>query len=351
MIAAVVLTSAFAIRKHPATTRKPPAVLASSTNPQLRRAGGVGYSFGRTLQASQARLLETYGKLPLSFEINQGQTDARVKFLSHGHGYSLFLTASEAVLTLRKNTQQSKAGSGQAARRLPTRDAWLLPATFRAGRAGQHAPRTIDAVLRMRLVSANVKAKVTGLDELLGKSNYLIGNDPKKWRTNVPNYAKVKYANVYPGIDLVYHGSQGQLEYDLQVAPGADPRKIALRFAGADSVNVDAKGELILHTAGGEIRSHPPIIYQEVNGRRKIIAGSYMRMNPQQVGFSVAAYDPARPLIIDPVVSYLTFIYGNGDDIGYSIAVDNNGNAYVTGSTSSINFPVTIGPFQYHYPL
>src|SRR6266566_3014751 len=158
-------------------------------------------------EATQARLAESYGKLPLSFEANKGQTDRRVKFLSRGSGYTLYLTRDEAVLALR--SPQSSVVSSQLQK---TTD---------------HGQRTTDT-LRMKLVGANQAARVTALEELPGKSNYFIGNDPKQWRADVPTYGKVKYAGVYPGIDLVYYGNQRQLEYDFVVAPGADPKAITL---------------------------------------------------------------------------------------------------------------------------
>jgi hypothetical protein len=178
---------------------------------------------------------ENYGKLPLGFEANQGQTDSRVKFLSRGRGYSLFLTGDEAVLTLKKPSVvsgQSSVGKWQK----PGVRSQESAATG-SHRATDHGPWTTDAVLRLRLVGANAGAKVEGAEELPGKSNYFIGNDPKKWRTNVPNYAQVKYHNVYPGVDLVYYGTQGgQLEYDFVVAPDADPRAIRLALSGGVEV-------------------------------------------------------------------------------------------------------------------
>src|SRR6185295_2469207 len=120
---------------------------------------------------------------------------------------------------------------------------------------------------------------MTGVDELPGKANYFIGNDPSRWRTNVPTYAKVRSNGVYPGIDLVYYGQQRQLEYDFVVAPGADPQKIVLGFEGADAVEIDAHGDLVLHTAGGDVRQHKPVVYQEVDGVRRAIEGAYTRVD------------------------------------------------------------------------
>jgi len=176
--------------------------------------------------ATRVKVNEAYGKLPLSFEANRGQTDAKAKFLSRGSGYSLFLTPTEAVLTLTKAKDQPAAvgnpGEGKAEpEKMALKKAPSIPATD---------------VVRIQMLGANPTPRITGLNELPGKSNYFTGNDPKKWRTNVPSYAKVRYDEVYPGIDLVYYGNQRQLEYDFVVAPGADPKAIAFDIVGADGV-------------------------------------------------------------------------------------------------------------------
>jgi hypothetical protein len=197
----------------------------------------------------------------------------------------------------------------------------------------------------MSLVGAAREPAVTGVDELPGKANYFIGRDPSKWRTNVPTYSKVHYREVYPGIDLVYYGHQRQLEYDLVVAPGADPKKIVLGFKGADKLEIDSGGDLVLHASGGDIRQHKPIVYQDIDGIRREIDGGYVRKGANRVGFKVAAYDTTRPLVIDPVVlSYSTYLGGSEGDVGNAIAVDAAGNAYVTGDSTSSNFPTTVGP-------
>jgi hypothetical protein len=257
MLAAVVVSSAVTIKDDPAADLAPPASAASL----------------RTSQASQSRLVAAYGKLPLNFERNQGQTDPRVKFLSRGSGYSLFLTGNEAVLTLQKGRARSKVGIKQPTGRLPIGK--LQRTTFMAAPTEQERdPRSTAAVLRMELVGTNARAKVVGLEELPGKSNYFIGKDPTKWRTNVPNYARVKYANVYPGVDLVYYGNQRQLEYDLVLAPGADPRQIELSFEGAKRLRLDADGDLVVSIAGGDVIEHKPVIYQDIGGGRQRVAGS-----------------------------------------------------------------------------
>src|SRR5882672_10384949 len=228
--------------------------------------------------ATDLRVSESYGKLPLQFEANRGQTHKDVHFVSRGPGYSLYLTTDEAVLVLAKPSADVN------------RDA-------RSAQALPKAKAQIKSVaLRMSLVGAARKPQVTALDELPGKANYFIGKDRSKWRTNVPTYAKVQYQNVYPGVDLVYYGNQRQLEYDFVVAPGADPKRIVLGFRGADKLEIDGDGNLVLRTAGGDIRQHKPIIYQQIDGVRREIAGSYVRKGANRVGFQLAAYDTTRPL-------------------------------------------------------
>ena len=271
--------------------------------------------------ATDARVSESYGKLPLQFEANRGQTHKDVRFLSRGPGYSLYLTEGEALLVLSKLSADAKRDAPDARER---RDPKLQGKTV---------------ALRMSLVGAAPKPVVSGLDELPGKVNYFIGKDRSKWRTNLPTYARVHYREVYPGIDLVYYGNQHQLEYDFVLAPGADPKKIVLGFKGADKLEIDAQGDLVLHAAGGDLRQHKPIMYQTIDGIRREIAGGYVRKGTERLGFQVAAYDTTQPLIIDPVVlSYSTYLGGNSGESGAGIAVDADGNVYVTGGTESPNF-------------
>jgi len=280
-------------------------------------------------QATSMRVSEAYTQLPMHFEANRGQTDSQVKFLARGSGYSLFLTATEAVLAWRKDEGR------QVKDEKKTPASSLTPHPSPGG------------TLRMRLVGANSTPQVAGIDELPGQSHYFIGNDPQRWRTGVSNYARVQYHDVYPGVDLVYYGNQQQLEYDFILAPDANPNSIQLAFTGADQLAVDAQGDLVLRTAGGDIRQHKPIIYQNVNGTRQEIAGGYVRRGKHEVGFQVAAYDASRPLVIDPVLVYSTYLGGSGHDEA-RVAVDAAGNAYVTGRTTSANFPV-VNPLQPAY--
>jgi hypothetical protein len=264
---------------------------------------------------ADAGLSKNYGRLPLHFEENRGQAHEDVRFLARGPGYGVYLTAGEAVLALGAKNQ---------------------------------------SVLRMALVGAKPNAQASGLDELPGKANYFIGKDSSRWRTNVPTYAKVRYREVYPGIDLVYYGNQRQLEYDFVVAPGADPSKIALRLDGANELEIDAQGDLVLHAAEGNVRVKKPVIYQDMDGVRRQIEGGYTLTGVNRVGFQLAAYDTSRTLVIDPVLAYSTYLGGGpgsptsdiGKDLAFGIAADGAGNAYVTGRTTSNNFPTTAASFR-----
>jgi hypothetical protein len=197
----------------------------------------------------------------------------------------------------------------------------------------------------MKLEGSNSNARVIGLDETPGKSNYFIGNDPTKWRTNIPHFAKVKFEEVYPGIDLVYYGNQRQLEYDFIVKPGADPRVIAFNFEGAEHISMDKAGDLVIETASGSVRQRRPLIYQEAKEQRTEVNGGYIIKEANRIGFEVASYDTKTLLVIDPVLSYSTYLGGSGSDQGLAIAVDPSGSAYVAGETASSNFP-TMNPFQ-----
>jgi len=208
---------------------------------------------------AKVRLVESYGKLPVSFEANLGQTDKKVQFVSRGQGYGLFLTPTETVLSLHKaESTETKTGKSSG-RTLSAPAGKMLGNSVQSGSVKA-------AMLRMKLVGGNPNPQMKGLDELPGKVNYFRGKDPKQWHTNIPTYAKAKYEKVYPGIDLVYYGNQRQLEYDFIVAPGADPEAVRLAFDGAEKVTIDAQGDAVLHTTGGDVRLRKPLAYQTVDG-------------------------------------------------------------------------------------
>jgi hypothetical protein len=243
-----------------------------------------------------------YGQLPLTFEVNEGQAAPQENFLCRGSGYSLALTPTTAVLGLNN--------------------------------------RTATDALSLQLVGANPAAQPVGQDLLITRSNYFIGNDSSKWLRDIPNYGRVEYQNVYAGINLVYYGNQGQLEYDFVVSPGADPGAIRLSIQGAQSVSLDGQGDLVLHTSGGDAVEHTPVVYQDVGGKRQSVSGRFVLEGNGQVGFQVGAYDHSKPLVIDPVLVYSTYLGGSGNwNVANGIAVDSSGDAYVTGYTASTNFP------------
>src|SRR6266702_1026233 len=301
---------------------------------------------GSTAPISAAQLYA----LPMQFEPNAGQTDDPVLFLSRGRGFPLFLTPTQAVLSLRATAGNDKAN--------------------RQHRTGSAENKIAQADLQMTLLGANPQSRVVGLDQLPGTVNYFVGNDPSQWRSAIPTFAKVKCHQVYPGVDLVYYGNQRQVEYDFLVGAHADPARIAIAFAGAERLELDEKGDLIAQLAGGTVRWHKPVAYQQAEAGRQEVAAKFVLNNRQEVGFELGAYDASRPLIIDPQLVYATYLGGSGSDyiggiavngndfaggidnfgggLTYAggLAIDSNGNAFITGATASPNFPTTSGAFQ-----
>jgi hypothetical protein len=276
-------------------------------------------------KTTEKQMVEAYRRLPLSFEQNAGQSSNQVEFLARGQDYTLFLTRqAEAVLVL----------GAAAARHNSEPRTDLVPGAIKP--QSESIPAS---VFRMKLVNAQLTPQAEGLDELPGKANYFIGNDPNKWRTNVPIYARVNFHGVYPGVDLVYYGNRQQLEYDFIVAPHADPGSIAMAVEDVE-MSLNAQGDLILAARDREVRLQKPVTYQEVDGERREIPSRYLLKSAHQVTFQVAAYDATKSLVIDPTLSYSTYL-GNGE--GFGMAVDAAGNAFVTGTPCIANFPTTPG--------
>jgi hypothetical protein len=248
---------------------------------------------------------ESYGKLPLSFEPNEGQASRTVGFLSRGENYSLFLSATQAELALHQENQ--------------------------------------DERLQMKLVGSNRNAKLSGESQLEGRSNYLVGAKVN-WHTDIPNFAKVRATDVYKGIDAIYYGTdQQRLEFDFVVSPGSDPSLVRLKFAGAQSVTLAANGDLKIKMAQSEITQPAPVVYQDVRGQRCSIASSFVLAGDGEVGFKIGDYDPKVTLVIDPKIIYGSHHGGTGNDQVRGLAVDKNGNAFLVGSTTSTNLNVTGG--------
>jgi hypothetical protein len=253
-------------------------------------------------------------RLPLMFEPNLGQADAGVKFLARGAGYGLFLDDSGAVLAL----QTAPAKSGHIREQL----------------------------VRMRVVGAGPRAEIRGTDLLPGKSNYFTGNDRRQWHTEIPQYAAVRYSKVYPGIDLVFYGSQGHLEYDFHVAPGANPSRAELQFSGASKLEVSGHDLIVLGADDRVVmRMRAPVVYQRDGDRRIPVDGNFVLRADRRVGFAVGEYDRGKELIIDPALEFSTYfgIVNSGSTPG--VAVNNDGTIYLSGSTTSdTGFPTTTTP-------
>jgi hypothetical protein len=257
--------------------------------------------------ATQAKVTAQYLQSPMIFEMNEGQSDPQVKAISRGSRYGLFLTSNESVFVLNSGAKN-------------------------------------QAVVQVRAVGANPAPKVSGVDRLGSISNYFLGRDQSKWRKNVANYARVKYESIYPGVDLIYYGNQKQLEYDYVVAPGADPNSIRLDIEGASKLKLDRNGDLRLETSDGAINQHKPVIYQQVDGKRRQIAGNFV-LRGKQVSFRVGDYDHSKNLVIDPSFDFVTYLGGSGTDQGFGITITTGtGLTLVAGSTASANFPIVPAP-------
>ena len=250
-------------------------------------------------KATSSRINDAYGKLPLQFEPNKGQAAADVAFLTRGSNYTLFLKQTEAVLSLSKQD------------------------------------------VRLKLLGSNPAARIGALDVLPGKVNHFIGNDQAKWRTNISTYQKVKYESVYPGVDLIYYGDQRRLEYDFIVAPGTDPQLIQLSFPEAKELHIDQTGALIAKVDDVELRQPKPLIYQETATGRRVVDGNYILKGRESFAFQIDDYDRNEPLIIDPTLTYSTLL---GTTTARNIAVDDAGNAYITGQIDADVYVLKLNP-------
>ena len=284
----------------------------------------------------QARPPE-YGNVPLSFEQNQGQTARDVQFLARGDGSTLYLTCSEAVLQL----------TGPAK---PEAD------SKRTDHAVDHPAQVRKGVLRMSFGASGKGCRAEGLDAQPGRANYFRGRSAQDWITQVPLYGKVRYADVYPGIDLIFYGKQGRIEYDFVVAAGADPSRIRLKIDGAERLEMDDAGGVVAALGGEQVVQHRPLVYQDTPGKpgaapqRELVEGRWKLLAENVVGFELGNYDRDRPLLIDPVIVYSTYLGGSSVSRGFDIAVDAQGFATIVGETDSVDFPTTAGVPQSQYP-
>lgn len=289
------------------------AVVVAAGVLYLNDAGSV-----RLLPDLETAAVAHYGKIPLHFEENVGQSDAEVRYIARGRGYSMMLARDRALVALQNDNR--------------------------------------SGVLEMSFAGRQAETAITAENELEGKVNYLIGSEPSDWKTDIATFEKVRYREIYRGIDMVFYGNQQELEFDFVVSPAASPDAIALEFSGVDDLDLSENGDLLISVAGTQIVQRKPFAYQELNGERLEVAAGYSigadSAKKRRISFEIGEYDASRPLIIDPVLTYSTFVGGtpgtggfNIGDRGTGIALDPSGNAYVTGTTTSSTFP-TVNPFQ-----
>ncbi|MCT4605980.1 MAG: SBBP repeat-containing protein [Marinisporobacter sp.] len=268
--------------------------------------------------------MNNLNNMPISFQVNEGQSESEVKFLAKGDGYNFLFTPKEAVFMLKQ------------------------PEEIEIDKKADSYEQSIS-VIRLKLDGADKNPKVIGIEELTGKVNYFKGNNSNHWYKNISTYAKIKYLEVYPGVDLLYYGKNGKLEWDFIVHPGGDPSKIILNFEGSEQVTLDEKGNMILMINNRQILINKPFIYQEIDGIKKEVSGGFIIREEHYISFQLGKYDHSMALIIDPVLSYSTYLGGKSSNSGNGIAVDSKGNVYVVGKTSSTDFPITSNHIQPSY--
>jgi len=274
--------------------------------------------FSEVDQTNRARISGRHGALPLSFITNDGQMDPAVRFQLKGAGHTIFFTPDEVI--------------------------------FRVTGRGEEGTVSASSVVRLRFAGANPSPRVEGLERLPGRANFFLGNDPDEWRTDVPTFGGVAYRELYPGVDLLYSGTNGRLKSEFRVAPGASPEMIRMSYRHVESMSLRGDGALVLETARGALIEEAPVVYQEIDGKRVEVEGRYRLLGEGRIGFALGRYDPAFPLVIDPTLIFSTYLGGSSSEweAGYDIAVDSAGNAYVTGPTPSDDFP-TVGAVQSAY--
>src|SRR5215212_3658745 len=313
VVMALVLLALFAFVALFSASQAPNAghsYLAASTPDRSAAEAPVSSEPTATPQMSEKEALDAYGKLPLSFVPNEGQsTDEAVRYYAQGAGYGFFFTKEGATLS------------------------------FAEGKGRGHA-------LGLDFLGANPHATLTARKRLPGKVNYLVGDDPAKWQQGLPTHAELLYGGLWPGIDMAARGEGGKLKYEFLLQPGSSVEDVRLAYRGAEGLSVGAGGQLLVRTSLGVLKDAAPVSYQRIGGERVPVESRYKLEGDGSYGFAVGAYDPRYPLVIDPGLDYSTFLGGTTEDSGVGIAVDGEGRAYVTGTTLSANYPTTPGAFD-----
>jgi len=285
----------------------------------------------------ETRALKAYGNIPLYFIKNTGQVDRRVRYYEKGAGHATFFTEDGLVLALTKREKTAvKTNGHDLDRDIRTRG----------------SRKFSTEALRLSFIGARKDALITANEKIPGRVNYFIGSDRSRWHSDIPTFGAVTYENIYKNIDIKFYGTGRNIEHDIIVHPGADPSVVRFRYEGVKGLELTPGGRLNVRLTGGDIIEDRPIVYQVINGIRKAVKGSYRVLKEEDGGFAygytVASYDRTKDLVIDPVLVYSTYLGGSGYDVGYDITVDKTGAVYITGSTSSQDFPL-VGPVQYAF--
>jgi len=273
------------------------------------------------------RLAQFFNAPAMLFEKNLGQAEEPIAFISRRRGYTLYLLPNETILSLlQKNSRRDSVAS-------------------RRVRQDESAVGNMS----IRLIGANPAPEMDGLEALSHRAHYFIGSEVGKWIKNVPSYRRVRYQDIYPGVDMICYSHQGELEFDFVLAPGADPNIISMSFDGIDDLQLDGEGQLHISLGAENLTMKAPAIYQEKTGEILPVLGHYVFKDQHQIGFQIEAFDPALALVIDPVLVYSTYLGGSLDEAVLDIDVDDMGNFYVMGATRSVDFP-TVSPLQGDQP-